>query len=106
MAKNTRTYRTAEEKGRILRRHLEKGEAVSSICEEEGLQPSVFYSWQRDLFARMDGVLSSKPGTKPQREKKLEERVAYLEGRLARKDEIIADVSEECLKLKKTLGEP
>ena len=39
------------------------------------------------------------------REKQLEGRIAQLEAKLVRKDEVIADISEEHVKLKKELGE-
>ena len=40
----------AEEKVAILKRHLVDGESVSSICESLKLQPSQFYSWQKQFF--------------------------------------------------------
>ena len=42
----------------------------------------------------------------PSREQELEVKIAALEAKLARKDAIIAEVSEEYVKLKKALGEP
>ena len=41
----------------------------------------------------------------PSREAELEQKIAALEAKLARKDQIIAEVSEEYVKLKKELGE-
>ena len=37
---------SAEEKVTLLRRHLEQGEAVSKLCEDQGLRPTVFYRWK------------------------------------------------------------
>lgn len=34
----------------MLRRHHIGKEAVSEICEDAELQPSVFYGWQKLLF--------------------------------------------------------
>jgi len=34
----------------ILRRHLVEKEPISKLCDEQGLQPTVFYSWQQELF--------------------------------------------------------
>ena len=42
----------------------------------------------------------------PSREQELEAKIAALEAKLARKDAIIAEVSEEYVKLKNALGEP
>ena len=43
---------------------------------------------------------------RPSREGELEERIAQLEAKLARKDNIIAEISEEYVALKKEIGEP
>ena len=100
-----RKHRSAAEKARILRRHLRDKEPVSKICEEEGLQPSVFYNWQRDLFARMEGALEAKLGRKDREKVRLEHRVAGLGEKLAKKNEVIAAISEENVQLKKGIGE-
>jgi len=49
MTKQRRTF-TAEEKVAILRRHLLDGAAVSDLCDEYGLHPTVFYRWQKAFF--------------------------------------------------------
>ena len=43
---------TPEQKAALLRRHHVEKVPVSTICDEEELQPSVFYDWQRELFER------------------------------------------------------
>jgi transposase-like protein len=49
MRKERKNY-SAEEKVAILRRHLLDKVPVSDLCEELGLQPTVFYRWQKDFF--------------------------------------------------------
>ncbi len=44
-------------------------------------------------------------GRTPSREKELEEKISRLEARVAHKDQIIAEVTEEYVTLKKKLGE-
>src|ERR1019366_4757399 len=44
-----RKHYTAEEKVAILRRHLLAKIPVSDLCEELGLQPTVFYRWQKEF---------------------------------------------------------
>lgn len=78
--------------------------AVSEICNRAQIQPSVFYKWERDLLAAAPTVFASRRA--PSRERELEEKIAALEAKLVRKDAIIAEVSEEYVKLKKALGEP
>jgi len=48
--KKQRKHYTPEEKVAILRRHLVEGVPISDMCDELGLQPTVFYRWQKELF--------------------------------------------------------
>jgi transposase-like protein len=80
---------------------------VSDLCDEYKLQPSVFYTWQRQLFEHMDAALgAAQTGRQPRREQELETRVKQLEGKLSKRDEVIAEISAEYVQLKKELGEP
>ena len=45
-----RKHYTGEEKVAILRRHLLDKVPVSDLCDELGLQPTVFYRWQKEFF--------------------------------------------------------
>lgn len=103
-----RQHRSPEEKAAILKRHHVDKVPVSTVCEEKGVQPSVFYHWQRELFARAPQVLgtsgSSKRGSS--REAELERENAALRAKLAKKDQVIAEISQEYVDLKKELGEP
>ena len=102
-----RNHRSADEKAALLRRHFVDKVPVSTICAENNLQPSVFYGWQRDLFARASHVLgNATPGRISSREQELEKRLAAAEARLAKKDQVIAEISQEYVSLKKELGEP
>src|ERR1035438_10506246 len=49
MKKQRKPY-TPEEKVAILRRHLVEKEPISKLCDELGLQPRVFYRWQKEFF--------------------------------------------------------
>jgi transposase len=48
--KKQRKHYTPEEKVAILRRHLLEKEPISKLCDEVGLQPTVFYRWQKEFF--------------------------------------------------------
>lgn len=105
-----RRHYTPEQKAAIVRRHLVDKIAVSDLCDEYGIQPSVFYAWQKQVFDNLAGVFEKAEGGKraqSAREGELarkDQRIAELEARLAKKDAVIADISEEHLELKKTLG--
>ena len=44
MSKQQRRHLSAAEKVKILRLHLLEGKAISALCEEYGIQPSLFYN--------------------------------------------------------------
>ena len=48
--KKQRKHYTPEEKVAILRRHLLEQVPISELCDKHGLQPTVFYGWQKELF--------------------------------------------------------
>ena len=101
MAKQRRTF-TAEEKVAILRRHLIDGVAVSDLCDERGLNPTVFYNWQKVFFENATAAFERRSDA---RERKLEQQVETLTARLARKDEVIGEIMADHVRLKKSLGE-
>ena len=104
MSKRTRRRYTPEQKAALVRQHVVDKKPVSEICSAAQIQPSVFYKWERDLLDAAPSVFAGRRA--PSREQELEAKIAALEAKLARKDAIIAEVSEEYVKLKKALGEP
>jgi len=101
----SRKHRPAQQKASALKKHLVEKVPVSDVCEEIGLQPSVFYTWQKQLFDNADKAFEGTRGGGNARERELEAKIAALEAKLARKDAVIAEISEEHVKLKKELGE-
>src|SRR5712671_515280 len=55
-----RKHYTGEEKVAILRRHLLDKVPVSDLCDELGLQPTVFYRWQKEFFENGAAAFSGK----------------------------------------------
>lgn len=106
-AERTRRHFTPEEKATILRRHLADKVAVSTLCDEYRIQPTLFYLWQRQALENLSAALQDGRTLRGQAQTASADRaqVAILEAKLAKKDEIIAFVSEEHLALKKKLGE-
>lgn len=103
-AKRRRRSFSPEEKAAILRRHLADKVAVSDLAEEYGIQPSLLYQWQRQLLDQAPVALQPARRT-DRREARLQQKVDALEARLQKKDSVIAEISEEYVKLKKELGE-
>jgi transposase len=101
---------TPEQKAEIVRRYMVDKVPVSDLCEEYGIQPSVFHSWHKQvtdnlaaLFENLQGGQRARAARDGELVRK-ERQIAELEARLAKKDSVIADISEEHLALKKTLG--
>lgn len=110
MARKKRRSFSSEQKAAILREHLVDKVAVSDICDKHSLQPSVFYDWLRALTNNVEAALEAGNGHRRRRADtataKLEQKVDALEAKLAKKDHVIAEISEEHFALKKALGEP
>ncbi len=100
--KKARKHYTAEEKVAILRRHLLSQEPISKLCDELGLQPTVFYRWQKEFFENGAAAFQTKVRTNPQPE---QERIEYLTKKIQTKDEVLAELMAEHVALKKSLGE-
>jgi len=103
MFKHRRQY-TAQEKMSILRRHLVDGVPVSDLCDELGLQPTVFYRWQKTLFENGASLFENNRSYGKQKQAE-ERKMQALEAKLRRKDEVLSELMEEHVALKKSLGE-
>jgi len=90
---------TAEEKVKILREVLEDGKSISSVAEQYGLHPNNIMNWRKQLFEGGTQIFQIKRvdiSTKAE-----ERKVASLENKIKQKDEVIAELAEELLALKK-----
>jgi transposase len=90
----------------ILKRHLVDKVELSKICEEEDIQPSQFYRWQAQLFAEGAAVFQRK-NSQGERREHLDAlaKIAGLEEKITKKNEVLSELMEEHVKLKKELGE-
>ena len=100
--KKQRKHYTPEEKVAILRRHLVEGVPISDLCDELGLQPTVFYRWQKEFFENGAAAFQQRGRLNRQPE---QERIAYLEKTIQTKDEVLAELMAEHIALKKRVGE-
>ena len=99
--KKQRKHYTPEEKVAILRRHLLEQVPISELCAKHGLQPTVFYRWQKEFFE--NGTAAFQPKARPNHSAE-QERIAYLEKKIQTKDEVLAELMAEHVALKKRLG--
>ena len=95
--------RTPDEKVTILRRHLIDKVPVSDLSEESGGHPTVFYGWLKQFFEHGAAAFAP-PERASRREEALRRQVVALEAKLRKKDEVLAELMEEHVALKKSLG--
>ena len=90
-----------EQKVAILRKQLLENVPVSDLCDQYGIHPSVFYRWQKAFFEK--GHLAFQHD-KDAGTVKLEKKVSKLEQKLTQKNEVLSELMEEHLMLKKNIG--
>lgn len=101
MSRRKRRHFSPEDKIKILRLHLLEGRPISELCEEHGIHPTLFYQWQKTFFENGASAFESKRRT-PWADQAL---IARLQGKLRHKDEVLAEIAAEMVRLKKELGE-
>ena len=79
-----------------------EGMPISDLCDELGLQPTVFYRSQKEIFENGAAAFQQRRRTNHQPE---QDRIAYLENKIQTKDEVLAELMAEHLALKKRVGE-
>jgi transposase len=90
---------TSEEKIKILRGVLEDGKSVSSVAESYGIHPNQIMNWRKLMF---EGAVKTFEIKRPEiTEKAYERKSRALEEKLKQKDNVIAELAQELLELKK-----
>ncbi len=94
--KRKRRRWTAAEKLRVVLAGLDGSVEVSELCRREGINPTQYYGWKKQLVTSSAKVFAdSKPSAKEQR----------LESELRRAKDVIAEITAENIDLKKGLSE-
>jgi transposase-like protein len=101
-----RKHYSATDKVGILRLHLLEKKPVSDLCDQFGIQPNLFYRWQREFFENGAAAFSHNGKRHQAVEAVKDRKIAALEEKLRVKNEVLAELLEEHVQLKKELGEP
>jgi transposase len=93
-----RRQRSAAEKMRIVLAGMEAGTEISELCRVEGINPTQYYSWKKQLVSGAEAVFGKRRGGK-------DESAASdpHEQEMNRMRAVIAEITAENLELKKTL---
>jgi transposase len=98
--KPTRRHFTPDQKAQIVRRHLTGKEPVSNLADEFGLQPSQIHTWVKQVLDQAERALERPAGRPPRAERLQAKLVERLQSKLVEKNEVIAELMEEHVKLK------
>jgi len=101
MSKSRKHY-TGAEKVAILRRHLVERVPISDVCDQHGIGVSMFYNWQNQFFQN-GAAAFERDRREPSKDQ--DRVIAALREKVQRKNEVVAELMEEHVKLKKELGE-
>jgi len=96
---------TAQAKVAVLREHRVEKAPVSEVCDKHGLNPTAFYRWQKEFFENGAAAFEGRRPGGDSKARQLEERVEKLQAKIARKDEVIAELMEDHVRFKKSLGQ-
>ena len=98
--KSKRRVWKPEEKLRIVLAGLDPGVEISEVCRREGVHPTQYHAWKKQLMGSAAAVFGDKQ--KSQREAR---EAQAQRDQLRRKDSVIAEITAENLELKKTLSD-
>ena len=101
-----RRHFTPEQKVSILREHLLDKVPISEVCDRHRIAASHFYLWQKEFFENGHRAFAANGRRQRHIEDARAQRIEVLEAKLQRKDGVIAELMEEHVELKKSLGEP
>jgi transposase-like protein len=79
-------------------------EQVSDLADEFGIQPSMIHSWVNQVLAQAERAFE-RPNAKRREGEAKEQKIAQLEAKLTNKNEVIAELMQEHVQLKKELGD-
>jgi transposase-like protein len=97
-----RRHFTPQQKVAIVKRHLVDGVPISDLCDQHQILPTQFYQWQKQLFE--NGATAFERKGRPAGPSREERKIQQLEAKLATKNEVIAELMEENVHLKKVDG--
>ena len=100
MSKKRRHF-SAQQKVQAIKKHLIDQTPVSDICDELKITTTLFYRWQTDFFENGEKAFVKESDS---RLKKASEKNNSLEQNLTKKNDIIAELVEENIRLKKKNG--
>ena len=93
MTRSRRNF-TPQEKAAIVLRHLVDKTPVSDLCDELGLHPTQFYTWQKQLTENAAVAFETQRQSKRADDAK-DRKILALEAKIQQKNEVVAELLHE-----------
>jgi transposase len=100
-----RRHFTPEQKVALLREHLLDKVPVSDLCEKHGRAVNNFYHWQKQFFENGTAAFTATDKRRKNSTDAKDLTIAQLQAKLLRKHEVLSELMEEHVRLKKERGE-
>ena len=100
---NQRKHLTPEQKIIILRELLENQIPISQLADKYQVHVNDIYRWKKQLFEGATLTLKSKAG-KSKLSSPLGKKIELLEKKLKMRDEVISEIVQENIELKKNIN--
>jgi transposase len=104
MAQQRRHF-SPEQKVAILRQHFLDKVPVSDLCEQHGIAVNLFFNWQKLFFENGQAAFTAHDKRRKTDTTAKDQQIARLQAKLLRKHEVLSELMEEHVQLKKELGE-
>jgi transposase len=98
MSQDKRRKWTAAEKLRIVMAGVQKDVDVAELCRREGINPTQYYGWKKQLLSSASKVFDDRRTKQPGE-------TARQEAKIRRLEYVVAEITSENLELKKGLSE-
>ena len=103
MKKQRRQF-SAADKVAIVKAHLVDKVPVSDLCDKHEILPTQFYGWQKLFFENGTAAFEAAGKRRPRGDDK-DRQIAALQAKLTQKNEVVDELLQEHVQLKKELGE-
>jgi transposase len=102
-----RRHFSVEQKVAVLQEHFLDKVPVSDLCEKHGIGVTLFYSWQKLFLENGAAAFTANDKRRKADATAKDRQIAALQDKLQRKNEVLAELMEEHVQLKKeNLGSP
>jgi len=96
---NVKKQYSASFKSKVIIEYLEEQSPVGKLCEKYELHPNVFYNWKKEFMENAIKIFE-----KRKEDGQEDPRIKQLENKLRAKEEVISEIIEDNIKLKKKLN--